>query len=213
VVQVGSWTEALEAGRRRRGNGREDGPDEATLNHNRPMVSRLLAFVLWALAAASAVYWGLRLTASPLAVPSQAMPVVAQVGSPGAVVRMLGGGRSPTDPAQSAPPPESSRFRLLGVMAPPEGRSGPGVALLSIDGKPPRAYALGSVVEGELTLQALGQRSATFGRGSGGAAFTLELPPLPPPQTGAPQALPPDQGIVPVAPAPRPDGGDPAIRQ
>lgn len=168
------------------------------------MLSRLLAFVLWALAAGGLVFWALRLSAEPLPVPPQAMPVVGQVGSPGAVVRMLGGGRVPAEQVAAAPPPESTRFRLIGVMAPREGSTGPGVALLSIDGKPPRAYALGSAVEGDLTLQALGQRSATFGRGTAGAAFTLELPPLPPPQTGVPPQLPPDQGVSMPAPPPPP---------
>ena len=168
------------------------------------MLSRLLAFVLWALAAGGLVFWALRLSAEPLPVPPQAMPVVGQVGSPGAVVRMLGGGRVPAEQVAAAPPPESTRFRLIGVMAPREGSTGPGVALLSIDGKPPRAYALGSAVEGDLMLQALGQRSATFGRGTAGAAFTLELPPLPPPQTGVPPQLPPDQGVSMPAPPPPP---------
>ena len=179
------------------------------------MVSRLLAFVVWALAAGGAVFWTLRLAAQPLPVPPQAMPVVGQVGSPGAVVRMLGGGRAPAEQAAAAPPPESSRFRLIGVMAPREGSQGSGVALLSIDGKPPRAYALGSAVEGDLVLQGLAQRSATFARGANGPAFTLELPPLPPPQTGMPQGLPPDQGIsaVPPPPPPPPPPGNAPVLQ
>lgn len=176
---------------------------KVALNHNRPMVSRLLAFVVWALAAGGLVFWALRLAAEPLPVPPQAMPVVGQVGSPGAVVRMLGGGRAPAEQVATAPPPESSRFRLIGVMAPHEGSGGSGVALLSIDGKPPRAYALGAAIEGDLVLQALGHRSATFARGTNGPAFTLELPPLPPPQTGMLEGLPPDQGVS-VAPPPSP---------
>ncbi|AKJ31475.1 general secretion pathway protein C [Caldimonas brevitalea] len=143
------------------------------------------------------MFWTLRLAAQPLAVPAHASPVVAQVGSPAAVVRMLGGPKREEQAA--APPPESSRFRLIGVMAPAGGGSGPGVALLSIDGKPPKAFALGSTVEGDLTLQGLAQRSATIGRGAaGGSSFTLELPPPPIAQTGALPQIPPAEGAAPA---------------
>ena len=60
------------------------------LNHNRPMIARVAAFLLWALAAGSAVFWGLRLAAQPLPVPAQAVPASVQVGSASAVSRMLG---------------------------------------------------------------------------------------------------------------------------
>ncbi|WKB54909.1 general secretion pathway protein C [Eleftheria terrae] len=167
------------------------------------MVSRLIAFVVWALVAGSAVFWALRLSAKPLDVPPHAAPVMAQMGHGAAVERMLGGG--PKDaPEAAAPPPESTRFRLIGVMAPPGGANGAGVALLSIDNKPPKAFALGGRVEGDLMVQALGLRSATIGRGDSGSSFTLELPPPAQAQTGSLPQIPPDQGAAPADMAQQP---------
>lgn len=145
------------------------------------------------------MFWALRLSAQPAPVPPQAVPAQAQTGSAGAVARMLA---SPTqEQVAAAPPPESTRFRLIGLMAPREGRTGPGVALVSVDDRPARAYAIGSRVDGDITLQALARNSATFGR-EGGGSFTLELPPLPPPQTGQlpafqPEGEPPQGGNSP----------------
>ncbi|MCV4600932.1 hypothetical protein OFC63_33420, partial [Escherichia coli] len=82
-----------------------------------PMLARLFTFALWGLAAASVVFWGMRLSASPLPVPSQAAPVTAQLGSQAAVQRMLGAAPEGAG-AAAAPPPESARFKLVGVMAP-----------------------------------------------------------------------------------------------
>ena len=42
------------------------------------MASRLVALVIWAAAAASAVFWGYRLFVKPMAVPPQATVVVAR---------------------------------------------------------------------------------------------------------------------------------------
>ena len=153
------------------------------LNHNRPMIARVAAFLLWALAAGSAVFWGLRLAAQPLPVPAQAVPASVQVGSASAVSRMLGS-TAPSEAAAPAPPPASSRFRLVGVLAPVREGAGPGVALISVDGKPARAYAIGARVEGDLMLQAARQRQVALGPAGGQPAFTLEVPRLPPPQTG-----------------------------
>ncbi|MCW7539880.1 hypothetical protein OOT46_18760 [Aquabacterium sp. A7-Y] len=171
------------------------------------MVSRLIAFVVWALVAGGAVFWTLRLSAQPLSVPAHAAPVVAQMGSPAAVSRMLGGGPERA-PEQAAPPPESARFKLIGVMAPRSGSTGPGVALLSIDGKPPKAFALGGRIEGDLTVQSLSLRAATIGRGESGSSFTLELPPPAPAQTGDLPAIPPDQGAA-AADSMPPEGSQP----
>ncbi|HWP18491.1 MAG TPA: hypothetical protein VNO84_05150 [Burkholderiaceae bacterium] len=169
------------------------------------MLARLFTFAVWALAAGSAAFWALRLAASPLPVPAQAAPVTAQLGSQAAVLRMLGAPPAEGD-APAAPPPESARFKLLGVMAPREGAAGPGVALVSVDDKPPRAVALGAPVDGDLVLKELGHRRAAFGRADGPVSFTLELPELPPPRTGS---LPP-AGAPAGSPAPMPPSGAPS---
>jgi general secretion pathway protein C len=169
------------------------------LNHNRLMIARVAAFLLWAFAAGSAVFWGLRLAAQPLPVPAQAVPATAQVGSASAVTRMLGSTAAPS--VAAAPPPASSRFKLIGALAPVRSGAGPAVALIAVDGKPARAYALGARVEGELVLQSVSQRSADLGPAGGQAAFTLEVPRLPLPQTGvlpaAENGEPPDEGAGP----------------
>ena len=168
------------------------------------MLARLFTFALWGLAAASVVFWGMRLSASPLPVPPQAAPVTAQLGSQAAVQRMLGAAPEGAG-ATAAPPPESARFKLVGVMAPREGAEGPGVALVSVDGKPARAVALGGVVEGEIVLRGLTHRSASFGRPEGAVAFTLELPELPPARTGTlPAAEAPGAGSAATGAPPAP---------
>ena len=42
------------------------------LHDNRRMQTRLLSFAVWALVAASALFWGLRLFVTPTALPAQA---------------------------------------------------------------------------------------------------------------------------------------------
>lgn len=149
------------------------------------MFAKLGAFVVWALAAASAVFWALRLGSSPLPVPAHAGTAVASSGSAASAARLLGGSARAAGPAGApAPSALSSRFRLVGLMAPAAGRAGPGVALIAVDDKTPRAYAVGSAVEGDLVLQTLEHRSAAIGPRDAPPAFTLELPPLPAPQTG-----------------------------
>jgi general secretion pathway protein C len=159
-------------------------------------------FALWALAAASAGYWGLKLagraapaTAAPLATRAAAAP------DPAAVARLLGA--NPGTSVVAAPVPSlASRFALVGVAA---HASGGGAALISIDGKPAKPYRVGSTVEEGLVLQAVKGRQAVLGSGrEGPAALTLELPqrtaansapaagvPMPPPQPGVPPGMAP----------------------
>lgn len=147
------------------------------------MSARLAAFVTWALVAASAVYWGLKLFVTPLGAPSHATTVAA---APlrGDLSRVFGA--PPADePAAAAPAPAvASRFQLIGVAAPREGQAGPGVALIAIDGKPARPYRVGALVDGDWHLQAIRSRGISLGPSGGAAALSLELPALPPPATG-----------------------------
>jgi general secretion pathway protein C len=71
-------------------------------------------------------------------------------------------------------PEAASRFALSGVVADPSKQ---GAALISIDGKPPRPFRVGSSVGDNYVLQSVGLRSATIGtQADGPAAFTLQLP-------------------------------------
>ncbi len=178
------------------------------------MAARLSAFVIWALVAAGAVFWGYRFWTPTTSLPAN-VQVVGEGGTgPRAdLTRLLGAGPS-ADAADQAPAPvaESSRFRLLGVLAPKPADSGApsraGVALIAVDGKRPRAYIVGARVEGDLLLSAVSHRSASLAVAGGGQAMVLELPPLPPPATGtlaravagAEGAPPPPQGMA-AAPA------------
>lgn len=146
----------------------------STLAHNR-WLPRTGSFAMWLLAAASAVYWGLKLPAP--AGGSMPAPVVAAPSAPvdpAAVARLLGAMPAAAGASQApAAPPASSRFALVGVAA---GRSSGGAALIAIDGKPARPFRVGATVEEGLVLQSVVPRKATLGPAGGPAAFTLEMP-------------------------------------
>ena len=159
------------------------------------------------------MFWGLRVFSRPLEMPAHAQPVSTSAGSPAAVARLFAS--APGAPASAvAPPAASARFKLVGVMAPRSAGSG-GVALISVDGQPPRAYRPGAVVTDDVVVQQLGQRSARLGAPQGGASFTLELPALPAAQTGnLPNANGVASPVTRMAPAsppgmPRPAAGPP----
>jgi general secretion pathway protein C len=140
--------------------------------------SRLLSFLVWALVALCAVFWGLRLGA-PRAVTGGPAPVVRlpEPIDPQALARLLGA----TDAAANtdARPAAGSRLMLLGVVA---GPSGAGAALISVEGAPARPYRVGSAVPGALFLQSLQPRLARLGpQPEGPTTLTLALPALAPP--------------------------------
>jgi general secretion pathway protein C len=193
------------------------------------MPARLSAFVIWALVSAGAVFWGYRLWATPLSAPANLQVVSEGPVARGDLTRLLGA--APV--AVSAAPAvvaESSRFRLLGVLAPvPTGGaakpSTAGVALIAVDGRPARAYAVGARLDGDLVLLSVARRSASIGPAQGEATVLLELPSLPAPATGSlprplaggesfavavppsVQAAPP-QRALPVVPPAEDAGGD-----
>ena len=137
---------------------------------------RLATLVLWLLAAGSCVYWGLRMAprAAPAAVAAAARQPFAA--DPAAVGRLLGA--SPVLASAAGQPTVSlaSRFNLQGVVA---SRSNRGAALISVDGKPPRPYRVGSPIDEGLVLQSVDRRRAVIAASAGGpAVLTLELPPV-----------------------------------
>ena len=119
---------------------------------------RLGTMVLWALAAASAVAWGLRVWggASLQATPAAQPPALASapMADPSAVARLLGA-VAPAGPAMA--PAAVNRFVLLGVVASPSKR---GSALIAVDGKPGRAFRVGSQVDEGIVLEAVEPRKA-----------------------------------------------------
>lgn len=148
------------------------------------MLARLTAFLVWALVAATAVFWGLRLLVRPPAAPAHTVAVGDASALRGDLTRLLGA--TPSAPsAAAAPAPElASRFKLIGVMASKQTQ-GEGFALIAVDAKPARAYAVGAPLDGDLVLKSVGLRTAAIGPAQGAPALTLEVPPLPAAATGA----------------------------
>lgn len=173
------------------------------------MLARLSAFVIWALVAAGLVFWGYRLWVRPIAAPANVQTVGESGVLRGDLTRLLGAPAAPTSVAPVVAA-ESTRFRLLGVLAPRAGASGvqpspAGVALIAADGKPARAYAVGARIDGDLVLKSISRRSAAIGPAQGVASVLLELPPPAPPSTGTlPKALAGGEPARAMAPPPVP---------
>jgi len=184
---------------------RSDAKGREAFHDNRRMFARLSAFVIWSLVAATAVFWVLRLAASPAPVPPYALAVSKSVVVRGDLTRLFGA--PPRAAVVAAATPEApSRYKLLGVMAPrspaAQAEEGRGVALIAVDGKPPKAYAIGARLDGDLVVQSVGLRTAAIGTAQGARSVLLELPPLPAPNSGV---LPPLAGSGgPVTSVPRP---------
>jgi general secretion pathway protein C len=167
------------------------------------MPARLSAFLIWAMVAASVVFWGLRLAVHAPEAPGYTLPLGDAVSVGGDLTRLFG--TAPVAAAAIAPPPEvASRFRLTGVMA-PKRPGADGVALIAIDGKLPRAFRIGAPIDGDLVLQSVSLRTAAIGPPQGKPAVVLELPPLPPAATGAlpPPALSAAEQAAPQQAAPQ----------
>lgn len=162
---------------------------EGAVNHNRRMTTRWWAFGVWAVAAASAVYWALQLVKPAPATPPQAS-VVAAGAMRGDPSRVLG-----SDAGVPAESPESSRFELLGVVA---SRSAEldGVALIAVDGKAPKAFRVGAAVDGDTVVQSVRQREVLLGPRGGSTTVALDLSAPPPASTGR---LPAPGAAVPAA--------------
>ena len=151
------------------------------------MFARLSAFVIWSLLAATAVFWALRLAASPAVVPAYAVAVGNSVAVRGDLSRLFGATQRPNVVAQGVPE-APSRFKLVGVMAPrsstAQAEPGYGVALIAVDGKPAKPYAVGARVDSDLVLQSVGLRTASIGPAQGARSVLLELPALAAPNSG-----------------------------
>jgi len=180
----------------RRGVRRVHARRSGALNDNRRMSARLSAFVIWALVAASAAFWGLRLAVHPAAPPPHVVATADPLTASGDLTRLLGA--RPAAATTAAAPDAASRFRLLGIVAQREPQSPRGVALIAIDGKPARAFPVGATVDGDLVLQSVSMRTAAIGPAQGRQTMVLEVPKLPVAATGT---LPPPGLPAPLAPS------------
>lgn len=136
--------------------------------------TRGLSFLVWALAAASATYWVMRLAARPLTGSAAITESAGDTWVDGpSVARALGVLRASGD--NTPAPAAASRLSLSGTVAAAGGKRG--VALIAIDGKPARPYAVGSTVEPGLLLLALEPQRALLGPSLADApTLTLALP-------------------------------------
>ncbi|MFI4930782.1 MAG: type II secretion system protein N [Burkholderiales bacterium] len=165
------------------------------------MAMRLLSFAIWAVVAASAVFWLTRLLARADAAPAHAVTVSANTAVAAAdLSRLLGSTRVAID---SAPEPAvDARYKLIGVVA-PRSAAAAGLALIAVDNKPPRPVTLGGVVDGSLVLLAVNHRRAELGPAGGVATVRLELPAAPEPNRSTrPMAVAPSPAMSPPPPLP-----------
>ena len=177
------------------------------------MTARWLAFTVWALVAGSAVFWGMKLFVKAPPAPPRTQVVAPAAALRGDLTRLFGPD-APVQAADAAPEaPASSRFQLVGVVAPRSPQvHGEGLALIAVDGRAARAYRVGAVVDGDNVLQSVRARGASLGPRGGEAVLALEIP-LPVPaatgtlpgaavaapvgRAGAPPGPPPGQALLP----------------
>ena len=138
------------------------------------MSSRWTGFFIWALVAASAAFWSLKIFAATRPVPPGAQAPQA-IAANGPMERLFGAVVVPTV-ATAATPPESSRFQLVGVIAPPSGVAPGGYAIVSLDNAPARTWRVGATLDGNTALLAVSKRGAEFGPAGGPSSFSLQLP-------------------------------------
>ena len=124
----------------------------------------LATFVAWALAAACGVFWGLKLS-TPNETPAIASAPASGATPPSAeaIAAVMGARLNQNATNSEAPAPvataASSRFSLQGVLQ----QGGGGVAVIAVEGKPPKHFRVGAVVDDGYVLQAVGKRSAQLG--------------------------------------------------
>lgn len=172
--------------------------------------------LVWALAAACAVFWASRVLVQAQPLPAGTRTVPTTQALRGDVSRLLGA--APVNaPAAAAVAPPSSRFQLLGVAVPHPAPSrqagaaaqaaGEGLALISVDGRPAKAYRVGASVDAALVLQRVHARGAELGtRAAGAASVSLQVAPLPPAATGVPTPATAPAAATPVFQPPRAAG-------
>lgn len=152
--------------------------------------------MVWALAAAGALLWGLKLFVKAPAAPPHTQLADAGGLARGDLTRLLGAEAAPEAPPQAVEPGPDARFQLIGVVSPRSPQAArEGVALIAVDGKPPRAYRVGAVIDGQNVLQSVNARGATLGPRDGAALVALNLPPPAPPATGVPTSATPGMPV------------------
>ena len=154
------------------------------VNHNRRMLARGVAFLIWAALAASAVHWAFKLFVTPLQAPPHTQAAAVALPLTADMSKLFGVEVLPLVVAATQPPPDA-RFQLVGVVAPRAYASTQqGVALIAIDGKPAKAYRVGALIDGTTVLQSVQARGAQIGPRGAPPLATLQLTPVPIASTG-----------------------------
>lgn len=124
-------------------------------------------------ALASAVIWGMHITAKSPGIPEYSKPVTADSGAPGpsavsrdAIARMFGGTAALSTGAR-----DIEGVQLLGIVA---DKRGSGVALISVDGAPPVRVRAGGKVRDGVTLAEIRERKVVLEQG--GTRVERDLP-------------------------------------
>ena len=166
------------------------------------MAVGLVTLAIWALAAGSALYWGLRASGMqnravpPAAGGIQGAPVDTQ-----AVARALGATGPATAP-QAAAPDVLSRLALQGIVTHGAG----GAALIAVADKPAKPFRVGAEVDSGWSVKSVSNRSVVLSSGTREAS--LDMPPFSErgkaagaaPAARAPAAIPP-RPAIPAMPA------------
>lgn len=141
-----------------------------------PPWSALVAGVLWLAAGLSAGYWILLASGRSPSTPVTGPVPQGAVSDSASVARILGA-RPEMPQTPDAPPPQASRYQLLGVA----DIGGPGgSALIAVDGQPPRPYRVGAGLDGGLILQSVDRRSVRLGATTEGPVTIELMLPAPP---------------------------------
>jgi general secretion pathway protein C len=150
-----------------------------------------------------AMLLAVKLLPTPLTAPAGAQGLAPEAAPPAALSRLFG--QTAVDAPAPVLAPSDGRFRLLGVVAPREPglQTAQGVALLSIDGGPPKAFRVGQVVDGGMRLLAVEAGAVGLGQ-NGVIAVQLQLQSPPPAATGSlpPPTLGPQGAPMPLRAGP-----------
>jgi hypothetical protein len=140
------------------------------------MKTRWLAFSICATVAAGLLFGGMKiyvLVSRPLANAGAARPTTALRSD---LPSVRGDTTSTILSPASVPASESSRFHLVGVIAPGDPNSGSQrLALIAIDGKPAQVFRVGDVLDSDRVLQAIQANSISVGPRGGATLISLEI--------------------------------------
>lgn len=132
---------------------------------------------VWLLVGSSLVFWGLRLLPAPGGNAPVPAPTPLSQPHAQAMAPLLGVAAAVPD-HPTAHTLQAPRVTLLGVMAGHAANTG--VALLAIDGKPPKPVRVGTELEPGMVVQSVHPREVRLGPSAEGpSTLTLTLPAAP----------------------------------